>query len=242
MTSVFGFRDAILIVYDNLGGVVSVNLLWVVCALPWLFIAVVITTYGNGIQGQWASYVGVIAFLLAVQFLWFGPPTVLLFLASKRWLAGHPAYLSSLIRELPKFAIRVQLVGFSLMAVTCVVIVNIFFYQRMGGSLGAILSGFMGWILLGLGLMSLYLLPTLIGEDLTIFAACRRSAILVFTNLLRSVVLLIIVVTLLVLGVVTGIGFLCGVLSLIAFTETIWVRVGTRALSRPIAESLTKPS
>ena len=210
--------------YDHMGGLVCVNLLWSLFSVPWLAIATAAALYGAALQGDWAPHARMLSIILATEFVWFAPPTVLLFLAARQWLAGRGASFSALVRQLPRYAFRAQTAGLAIMGATCVLAINIIFYHRLGGWLGAVLSGLMGWVLLGLVLVSLYFVPVLVAGKTSFRAAFRSSLFLVVTYPGRSLVLLALVTGLLALGLASGIGLLCGVSAAIALVESAWVR------------------
>ncbi len=210
--------------YDHFGGLICINILWSLFSIPWLAAAAAAVLYGAALQGDWAPHVRLLAIVLATEFVWFAPPTVLLFLAARQWLDGRGASFSSLARQLPRHALRAQAAGLAIMAATCLLAINLVFYHHLGGWLGAVLSGLMGWVLLGLVLVSLYFVPVLLAGEAGFRGACRGSLFLVISYPGRTLVLLALVAGLLVLGLASGIGLLCGVSAAIALIESVWVR------------------
>ena len=210
--------------YDHFGGLICINILWSLFSIPWLAVAAAAVLYGAALQGDWAPHSQVLAIVLATEFVWFAPPTVLLFLAAQHWLDGRGASFRSLAGQLPGHALRAQSAGLAIMATTCLLAVNLIFYHHLGGWLGAILSGLMGWLLLGLFLASLYVVPMLLAGETGLRGASLGSLLLVVANPGRSLVLLALVASLLVLGLASGIGLLCGISAAIALMESAWVR------------------
>ena len=210
--------------YDHFGGLVCINILWSLLSIPWLAAATAAALYGVALQGDWAPHARMLVIVLATEFVWFAPPTVLLFLAARQWLDGGSVSFRSLARQLPRHALRAQSAGMAIMATTCLLAINLVFYHHLGGWLGAVLSGLMGWVLLGLVLVSLYLVPVLLAGELGFRGACRSSLFLVIAYPGRTLVLLVFVAGLLALGLASGIGLLCGVSAAIALIESAWVR------------------
>ena len=135
--------------YDHFGGLVCINILWSLLSIPWLAAATAAALYGVALQGDWAPHARMLVIVLATEFVWFAPPTVLLFLAARQWLDGGSVSFRSLARQLPRHALRAQSAGMAIMATTCLLAINLVFYHHLGGWLGAVLSGLMGWVLLG---------------------------------------------------------------------------------------------
>lgn len=210
--------------YDNFGSLVFINILWSLFSIPWFAAAGAAGLFGAALQGDWAFPVRMLVIVLATEFVWFAPPTVLLFLAARRWLDGRGGSFRSLARQLPRHALRAQKGGLAIMATTCLLAVNLIFYHNLGGWLGAVLSGLMGWMLLGLVLVSLYFVPLLLAGEAGIRGACRSSLFLVVSYPGRSLILLALVAVLLAIGLASGIGLLCGVSAAIALIESAWVR------------------
>ena len=214
--------------YDHFGGLICINILWSLFSIPWLAAAAAAALYGAALQGDWAPHVRMLGIILAAEFVWFAPPTVLLFLAAGQWLDGRGVAFRSLARQLPRHALRAQTAGLAIMAATGLLAINLIFYHHLGGWLGAVLSGLMGWVLLGLVLVSLYFVPVLLAGEAGLRGACRSSLFLVVAYPGRTLVLLVLVAGLLALGLASGIGLLCGVSAAIALIESAWVRRLTR--------------
>ena len=219
-----GLKEFLSAAYDHIGGLVCINILWSLLSIPWLAAAAAGALYGTALQGDWAPHARMLVIILATEFVWFAPPTVLLFLAARHWLDGRGVSFRSLARQLPRHALRAQAAGLAIMAATCLLAINLIFYFHLGGWLGAVLSGLMGWVLLGLVLVSLYFVPVLLAGEAGLRGACRGSLFLVIAYPGRTLVLLVLVVGLLALGLASGIGFLFGVSAAIALIESTWVR------------------
>ena len=222
MDSLRGFSIA---AYDHLGGLIAINIIWAILAIPWLAASALAVSYGSALQGEWASRGGLLVFILAAEFVWFAPPTAMLFLAAERWLDGVSAPPALLLRRLPRHAWRIQGTGLLVMAATGVLVTNIFFYQQVAGWIGAILCGIMGWLLVGLGMVSL-LLPSVLLQyrSAPIRRVCCRSLALFVSNPAGAFGLFLSVGFLFAVGIITGIGLLCGLTAAIALMESAWMR------------------
>ena len=92
--------------YDNLGGLIAVNLIWALICLPWLGVSGLVVAWGTGPGGGWAPAAAVASVLAAAELVIFSPPSVLLFLAANRWSRGQTAEIWPLLRELPRYFAR----------------------------------------------------------------------------------------------------------------------------------------
>ncbi len=67
--------------YDHLGGLVLLNLLWTGLSLPWLLLAFLLV----GLKGGLGEGMGLVTGILALELVLCSPPSLLLFLAGRRW-------------------------------------------------------------------------------------------------------------------------------------------------------------
>lgn len=210
--------------YDHLGGLVWCNVLWSLLSLPWLLAGGLLVEVGLNLQGQLAAQGGVASLVLGAELALFAPPGLLLFLAGKRWAAGHQVEVRGLLKEALRLSGRAQLLGLLLNGATAMLLVNLFFYQRLGGWLGLILSGTMLWLLLGLLAVSVFFFPVLIAQDRGVWQAARQSCLLACDNPKTAIGLLLAALLILGLGLATGIGLFCGGLSALALLVSICFR------------------
>ena len=207
--------------YDHLGGIVLCSLLWDVLALPWLGGAAVMVGFGLNMGGEWASQGLIVALVLAVEFVLLAPPTVVFFVAGFSWSRQRDIEMRELVRSVGQYFVRIQLMGLMVMATTLLLLVNVFFYQQMGGWFGLVLSGTMIWLLVALALLCLYLFPVLVAQNGGIKQTLGRSAFLALDNIGPSLGWLLVVLLVLALGVATGIGIFCGFLAALA----LWLSI-----------------
>jgi uncharacterized membrane protein YesL len=211
--------------YDNLGGLIVVNVVWALVCLPWLGGAVLIVAWGGDVGGEWSAAIAATSALLAVEFVIFSPPSVLLFLAGRRWARGEVADIRDLLKRLPGFFARAQLLGLTVMGGSLLLLVNAVFYShRLGGWSGTILSGAMIWFLVALLVSSMYLFPTLISRSdqrQGVGAALRHSLLVAIDNIGLSLGLFTLGVAGMALAVVTGVGVLCGGVAAVALLVSV---------------------
>lgn len=211
------------VTYDHLGGVIALNLVWVVASVPWLAIGILLLLAASRApQGvAWAALP--IAAIAALDLVIFSPATALLFLVARRWVDGRPAYPGELLNQLGRLFLPVQAVGLMKTGCTTLLAVNFLFYQRLGGWVGAVLSGSMLWFLLGAYLVSLYLLPCVVarGEIDGAWAAVRQSCRLVVTNLRATLGLMALVLVGALSGLAALVPLLVGVTPVLALL--IWI-------------------
>lgn len=200
--------------YDNLGGLIVLNVVWALVSLPWLCGAGIVVVWAADVGGEWSAAVAVTSALLAVELVIFSPSSVLLFLAGRRWARGEMADIRDLLRLLPEFFARAQLLGVTVMGGSLLLLVNAVFYShRVGGWLGTILSGVMIWFLVALLVSSMYLFPALISRSegrQGVGATLRHSLLIAVDNVALSLILFALGVSGLVLATLTGVGILFG--------------------------------
>jgi uncharacterized membrane protein YesL len=208
-----GLGQLFILAYDHLGSIVLLNILWGIGAIPWLIVAAAMSQLGviAGAQLQIPA-VGAVGLAAGFTFCLYSPPTFMLLVATAPWLRGQDtpdrARLWQLVRG--RF-LAVQGIGLLCSATTILFLVNVLFYHSWQGWLGATLSGFMVWLLAALALVSLYWLPLLAADpQVPVRQALRRGLFLVFSHPLPSLVLLFTLILLAALGMVSGIGWLCG--------------------------------
>lgn len=195
--------------YDHLGGLVLLNLLWTGLSLPWLLLAVLLVGWGGGMGGGRVLIAG----LLSLELVLCSPPTLLLFLAGRRWARDEEASPRELFDQWQRFAWRAQRLGLLVMGATLGLLVNVFFYRQFAGWGGLVLSGVMLWLLLAVGLIAVYLFPVLLSQDGGVWQTARQSLLLATDNIGISLGLLLVVALVLAVGAFSGLGLFCGLLA-----------------------------
>ena len=157
--------------YDHLGGLIAVNLLWGVLSIPWMALAYI----SIAVAQTWGEKSSLMAMVLGVEGVLFAPPTVLLFSAGKVWAQKREIAWRTLLAEGRRFAARAQAIGAAIVVATLVLLVNIHFYQGIGGWIGLLLGGAMIWFAVGLALISVYIFPVLVSQDGKAWHTLRQS-------------------------------------------------------------------
>ncbi len=219
LTKVFGWA-----LYDHLWGVIGLNLLWTALSLPWLAGGALLCTLALSLEGELALPGLAAGLLVSAELVLFAPPGVVLFVAGRHWAQDRPAEVKAIVREALPYALRAQCLGVAVCGTTLLLLVNVFFYQRLGGWLGLILSGTMLWLLLALLLTAVFLFPVLLSLDSRLWPVVRQSFLLALDNLRTAFGLLVASLLLLTGSVFTGVGFFCGGLAALALLVSLVFR------------------
>ena len=206
--------------YDHLGGIVAYNLLWSLLSLPWIGAAYMLLRFGFSLGGLFLPG----AVVLAGVLLFGSPATVLLFIVCAFWARRDELNLRELLLTGRRFFWRATALGGSLIVATGLILVNMVFYQHLGGWLGALLSGLMIWLLLLAGIMALYLFPVLVTQEGSVWATLQQSLLLAVDNLKMSLALLLGTIFFLAVGLASGLGLFCGVVTAWALLMTMVLR------------------
>lgn len=206
-------------VYDHMGQLVLFNLLWAVLALPWLASAGLVISLGAGLEGELAAQGALAALMLAIQWVLLAPPGVFLHIVAMHWIAGRDLDFKAALVRAWRLAPRAQAIGLAFVAATLVLLVNLFFYQRLGGWLGLGLSGLMLWLLVALGAVAQYAFPVLVTQDTGVGRTLQQSLLLAADNAGASLRLLLVAAVGLGLCLVTMVGAFCGALALWALVQ-----------------------
>ena len=206
--------------YDHLGGIVAYNLLWSLLSLPWIGAAYMLLRFGFSLGGLFLPG----AVVLAGVLLFGSPATVLLFVVCAFWARGDELNLRELLLTGRRFFWRATALGGSLIVATGLILVNMVFYQHLGGWLGALLSGLMIWLLLLAGIMALYLFPVLVTQEGSVWATLQQSLLLAVDNLKMSLALLLGTIFFLAVGLASGLGLFCGVMTAWALLMSMVLR------------------
>ncbi len=206
--------------YDHLGGIVAYNLLWSLLSLPWIGAAYMLLRFGFSLGGLFLPG----AVVLAGVLLFGSPATVLLFIVCAFWARRDELNLRELLLTGRRFFWRATALGGSLIVATGLILVNMVFYQHLGGWLGALLSGLMIWLLLLAGIMALYLFPVLVTQEGSVWATLQQSLLLAVDNLKMSLALLLGTIFFLAVGLASGLGLFCGVMTAWALLMTMVLR------------------
>lgn len=210
--------------YDHLWALMGFNLLWTLLSLPWLAVGALLATMGLNLGGELALPGAIAGLLLSAELVLFAPPGLLLFVAGRHWAGDRPAEVKAILREALPLAVRAQLLGLLLCAVTSLLLINIFFYQRLGGWLGLILSGSMLWLLLALLLTAVFVFPVLVSQDSRVWPVVRQSFLLALDNPRLAGGLLLGSLFLLGISAFTGTGLFCGGLAALALLISLSFR------------------
>ena len=206
--------------YDHLGGIVAYNLLWSLLSLPWIGAAYMLLRFGFSLGGLFLPG----AVVLAGVLLFGSPATVLLFIVCAYWARRDELNLRELLLTGRRFFWRATALGGSLIVATGLILVNMVFYQHLGGWLGALLSGLMIWLLLLAGIMALYLFPVLVTQEGSVWATLQQSLLLAVDNLKMSLALLLGTIFFLAVGLASGLGLFCGVMTAWALLMSMVLR------------------
>lgn len=231
-------RHFLLTLYDHLGRVVLLNILWLVAVTPWLAVGAVFVQLGSVAADTWTEpglrLVGLgVAGMLAVL----SPPTLFLVAATAPWVHGRDPGLRAALVVTRRQAARAQVVGLCGALAVGLLLGNAVFYLRWESWLGLALCGFMLWMVFGVGLLAVYVLPLLAARPATLRQTLRDSAVLTLSNLPSTVALAVAVVMIALVGLVTGVGLALGAVSALALLANtglarLFARHGGQPLER----------
>lgn len=209
--------------YDRLGGMMALNLLWDVIILPWVLAAYALVLGVAALGG--GPGLRLTAWLVAVELVLLSAPTALLCAAAGEWLDGRGVDLRYLVRTRAAALARAQVLGAAAAVAAAVLGANAVFYNGMGGWLGSTLAALMLWMLLGLQLVALYVLPAAVAPHTSgLGSALRQAAALAVGHLRFSAALLVLLAALALGGLVSGVGLLVGLASAIGLLLTTGYR------------------
>ncbi|NKB66848.1 MAG: hypothetical protein GKR89_07300 [Candidatus Latescibacteria bacterium] len=203
--------------YDHLGGLVATNLLWTLLSLPWLALGYALVILG----GQWGSWAALGGLLLAVQLVLLAPPSLVLFAAAWAWAHGRDIGWRHLLVQVRRHGLRAQGLGLILVGASALLVVNMAFYQSLGGMWGLALGGTMFWFQVALWMVGIFLFPVLLTQEEGVWGTLRQSFVIMIDNIRMSLGLLLGTGILLGLGAASGIGLFCGVLGAWALLVSI---------------------
>ena len=206
--------------YDNLGGLILLNLTWSVLSLPWLMVFYALVVLGASRSG-WELF---IATFLAFEVVFFSPPTLLLFAAGMRWARGEAVQFKILFDEVKKFAFRGQLLGLMIFFTSLLLLANVYFYRQIGGWAGLILGSTMVWFLIALLLLGPYLFPLLILRKGNLWDTLSQCFLLMVDNIKLSIGLLLANLLILFIGAISVAGLFCGLFAVLALMVCICFR------------------
>lgn len=203
--------------YDHLGGLVGYNLLWSAFGIPWIGGAYALLQFGFATGGFFLPA----AFVVAGILVFGSPATVLLFVAGAAWARGRDLSLGEALMAGRTFFWRAIALGFCMVVATVLILVNMVFYQQLGGWLGALLSGLMIWFLLLVGLVAVYVFPVLVTQQGSVWSTLRQSLLLAADNIRHSLVLLLAAGLFMGVGLASGLGLFCGAVAAWALLVSI---------------------
>lgn len=208
--------------YDHLGRLVGYNLLWSVFSLPWIGGAYLLLRLGFSLGG----FLVPIAIVMAAALICGAPATALLFVIGAAWARGDEMGVGELLQAGRLFFWRALALGALIVAASALILLNIVFYQQLGGWLGALLSGLMTWLLLLVGIVAIFIFPVLTSQQGSVWATLRQSLLLAVDNIKLSLAFLLATGIAMGIGVASGLGLFCGAMAAWA----LLISIGFRAL------------
>jgi len=220
-------RKSFWYVYDHLGRLILLNVLWFLLGLPWVLAFGAGLFLGWGILQTGNLLIGLCAMLVGAQILFVSPPTAGLLAVCRGDVERQTGVGQGILSMIRRYAVRSQILGLLMAGGTILLCVNLLFYVRIGRLIGLALGGTMGWGLLFWVLVSLSVMPVLIYSDTGLFTVLKRSALTVLGHPFFSLFLLLGTGMLFMVGLVTGVGLVLLAMSLMgvflntAFRELI---------------------
>ncbi|MEW6751447.1 MAG: hypothetical protein AB1505_10795 [Candidatus Latescibacterota bacterium] len=219
--------------YDHLGGLVLLNLLWAVLALPWLLAAYVGLQTAAAAGPAWL----VASIPLAAQGVLLSPPSLLLFAAGLRWASGQDTSLAELLAAVRPHVWRAQALGAAAVVLSGLAALDAAVYRHLAGWLGLLFSGLMLWFLVAVAMVGLYAYPVLLTQQTGIVATVRHSFAIAMANLRLTGGLVLACLAFLVVGVLSGAGLFLGLLAAAVLLVSVCFRqLLTRYTGKPLPE------
>lgn len=189
-------KKTLWILYDHLGKFVLLNLLGWICAV------------------------------LVIPF----PPFYAALVAAANDLADYRDFdRTRFWHDALRYFWRSWVVALLLIIAILILISNYFFYGQFEGALaifGAFWIGICLWLVLMLFVQQLFLLPIMIRDDLSVWAAFKKSGLMLLDNLKLSVLISALAISITVLLMFSGIGFV--------FLSLVWPIVLSAVTTREI--------
>jgi uncharacterized membrane protein YesL len=217
--------------YDHLGGCFLLNLLWSLFSLPWLILALLLVALGWNQMRLGHGLFGLMLVGVGLQQLLLSPISAALWRVTADWAHYRMVPVKLFFPALRHHFIRALVLWLCLSLVVLLLSINVHFYGARLEALPflrALVTGFMLWAYLAVVLMEVYVLSLLAQKDLTVRNVLRNSFLLVADNLGYSLVLAFLAALVMLLGLISGVGFFLLAVSLVA----ILTNTGLRELLR----------
>lgn len=195
--------------YDHLGGLVLLNVVWLLAALPWLLAALWLVRRAM----VYGPLVLVLTLAVVAGMMALAPPTLLLFLAATVWQQEQRVDRGNLLRPWRALAGRALLLSLIYAGGMAMLGFNVLFYRHFGGLAGMALSFVCIWLLVFALLMAPYPLPVLCRWRQGVWATLRLSLILVLRRPSSALMLGFAGLLFVGLGLVSGVGWAVGLVS-----------------------------
>lgn len=217
----------VLTLYDHLGQVVLLNVLWALAVLPWIAAGSAVTWLAAALaEGSGYGFIAGIGFVAAATLIVMSPPTLCVFAAAHAWTTEDDTGAAAVWRMARPLLWRAQAAGLLAALVMALLVGNALFYQTWAGWLGLALSGVMLWLIAALMLLLVLLFPVLLdAPERPLHLALRQCLLLLLGNLRLSATTGLACALCLVLGAGSGAGIILGAIPATALAATLGVRV-----------------
>jgi len=205
-------RHFFLTLYDHLGSLVLLNLLWAAAVIPWVvagFAVIWVASATAELLGY--PFVATLGLFAAAGLIVLSPPTLFVFAATNGWVSGRQGGLRAAWALTHGLLWRAQAAGLLSTAAITLLLGNALFYQSWDGWIGLALSGVMLWLVAAAVLMALLLFPVLVDSpELSLLRALRQCAFLVLGHVRGAATLGLAALACLSIGLASGAGVLLG--------------------------------
>jgi uncharacterized membrane protein YesL len=216
-------RHFFLTLYDHLGQMVILNLLWVVAATPWMMAGFGVTQVAAAMADALAyPTIAGLGFLAAAGTVVLSPATLFVVAATQGWARGDQRGWRAAWTLTYRLAWRAQAGGLLTIIAITLLLGNALFYQSWAGWFGLALSGVMLWLVVALALMGLLLFPVLVDNpQLSVLRALRHCSLLVLGNVRAVATLGLASVICLIVGFASGVGLVLGAIPATALVANL---------------------
>ncbi|MCX7795970.1 MAG: DUF624 domain-containing protein [bacterium] len=201
-------KGAFVDVYDNLGWVLFISVVWFGFAVPVVFAVLP----GN-------LHI-VFRVLLGTSVIFLGPATAGAYYLANKLIKRESVEWRDYFFAFKKFFWRSEALILIYLLAIAIVVVDFMFYSQIQNIIVRVLSIFWLYILLFLGILQTYMFPLLIEQDTGIKRVIIRSFLLSIDNIGVSFVIFVVVIVLCAVCIITGVGALLLLMGVKSFFDT----------------------
>lgn len=195
-------------IYDNLGWVLFMSVIWSGFAAPFLFAI---------FPGNLSTPLRII---LGSSVIVLGPATAGCYYIANKLIKRELVEWRDFFYAFKKFFWKAVALALILITAIAILLANFIFYFQMHSTFIKVLSIVWLYVIIFLGIMQTYMFPLLIEQDTGIKKIVKRSFLLSIDNIGITLVIFLIVTALLIICILTGVGALLVMMGMKSFFDT----------------------